>query len=118
MAQAQAAVAASVRAITNREVTGDVQSLDELTRALDATGVNLTWDEAEKRAVALLNLGAPVEARRLYERAPSTLASSALRHCRIADACLAALCSRTRSELTEPPWQKTEPPARAGSDCV
>ncbi|HKM52394.1 MAG TPA: tetratricopeptide repeat protein [Isosphaeraceae bacterium] len=89
MAQAQAAVAASVRAITNRQVTGGVQSLDELTRALDATGVNLTWDEAEKRAVALLNLGAPVEARQLYERAIDP-PSSALRHCRIADACLAA----------------------------
>ena len=70
MAQAQGAVAASVRAITNRPVTGGVQSLDELTRAFEATGVNLTWDEAEKRAVALLNLGAPVEARRLYERRP------------------------------------------------
>ena len=35
MAQAQGAVAASVRAITNREVTGEVQSLDELTRAIE-----------------------------------------------------------------------------------
>jgi hypothetical protein len=90
MAQAQAAVAASVRAITNREVRGKVQTLDELTRALEGSGMSFTWDEAEKRAVALLNLGAPHEARKLYERAFDP-PSSALRQCRIADACLAAL---------------------------
>ena len=89
MNQAHAAVAASVRSITNQGPARAVRPLSELISALEATGAEIPWNETEWRALALLNLGAPTQARRLYERA-SDPPSAALQHCRIADTHLAA----------------------------
>src|SRR5208337_4334283 len=58
MNQAHAAVAASVRAITNQGPARAVRSQSELISAVEATGAEIPWNEAEWRALALLNLGA------------------------------------------------------------
>ncbi len=77
MNQARAAIAASGK------------PLAEMIVVLEAIGPGVPWTQVEQRALALLNLGAPIEARRLYEQAANP-PSAALRHCRIADTHLVA----------------------------
>ncbi len=117
MNQAHAAVAASVRSITNQGPARAVRPLSELISALEATGAEIPWNETEWRALALLNLGAPTQ------RAGST---SELRTLRLPLFNIAGSpthtlwrsLSRTRSVPIVNPWPRIDPLARAGSDCV
>ena len=75
--QARAALAASGK------------PLDKMILDLEAVGPGVSWTDVEERALALLHLGAPREARNLLERAANPT-SAALRQCRIADTHLVA----------------------------
>ncbi len=82
------AATASLRAIDNQRADELASFLSQHVAALEAAGRALTWSEAEPRALALLNLGSPVQARTLFERATNP-PSPALRTCRRAETYLA-----------------------------
>ena len=90
MTGAKRAVADRIRAIRGQALDSGSRTLEQITAEAEGTAQVLSWTEAERRGTAVLNLGDPDRARRIWEHAENP-PSPAIRLARIADTHLTAL---------------------------